>query len=146
MPVLLGETEKHKEYVYGVHTSLGIIGATEPYPIRSVRDDQFKLIWNLNHEATFENIITEEDRDGLWASWLEEAENDEHAEEMVERYQHRPKIELYDVREDPHELNNLAEASQYEPIIERLEAELRAWMEQQQDEGIQTELNGLERQ
>lgn len=46
LPVLTGAATTHRSYVYGIHTNLGIIGG-EPYPIRSVRDDRYKLIRNL---------------------------------------------------------------------------------------------------
>ena len=40
-PVLLGETDKHNQYVYGAHTTRGIIAGSECYPIRSIRTHEF---------------------------------------------------------------------------------------------------------
>ena len=49
--VLLGKTDKHNEYVYGVHTTRGIISGSECYPVRSVRSETFKYVRNLNHKS-----------------------------------------------------------------------------------------------
>jgi uncharacterized sulfatase len=141
LPVLLGQKDQHNDLVYGAHTTRGIINGSWSYPIRSVRTRRYKLIWNLNHETAFENVlIGGRDNGGYWHQWLELAKTDPHAKAMVDRYQHRPEFELYDLANDPHELDNLASDSSHSKQIAELKVHLDAWMNQQGDRGNETEL------
>ena len=58
LPVLLSRTDRHKEQVFGIMTTRGIINGTDAYAIRSVREERYKLILNLNHESKFTNACT----------------------------------------------------------------------------------------
>ncbi|MDE0397957.1 MAG: hypothetical protein OXL96_09150 [Candidatus Poribacteria bacterium] len=49
--------------------------------------------------------------------------------------QHHPVEELYDVTADPYEFNNLAFSAEMRPILERMRADVRHWMQLQNDEG-----------
>ena len=137
---------KHRDLVYGIQTTTGIIANLEPYPIRSIRDERYKLIWNITHENRFTNLVTEENRDGFYFSWRDAGETDPAARALYERYQHRPEFEFFDLAEDPHELTNLAEAPEHRRRLEEMHARLRAWMEDQGDLGLQTEIEAPEHQ
>lgn len=52
---------------------------------------------------------------------------------LVKRYRHRPELELYNVKEDPYELRNLAGQSEYRDIRERLYDRIKGWMKRQGD-------------
>jgi len=144
LPVLLGKADAHRDYVYGNHTTRGIINGNESYPIRSVRNARYKLIHNLQSDQAFSNIIMREE---VWKSWLASAlSGDDHAAAMVNRYQYRPAVELYDTQQDPYEMNNLAADPTYADVIARLSTELSRWMAQQGDEGVPTEMKANERQ
>ena len=146
LAVLEGKTDSHAEYVYGVHTTKGIIAGSENYPVRSIRDERYKLIWNLNHEATFENIVTVgRDRTEYWDEWVEAARTDPKAAAAIERYQNRPELELYDLDEDPWELDNLASDPAQAERLAALKARLEAFMQHQGDLGIETEAEALTR-
>jgi uncharacterized sulfatase len=136
--VLLGKTDKHNDYVYGVHTTNGII-AGNLYPVRSARDKRYRYIANLMHENTFQNVVTEEDRSNYWKSWVRDAATNPHAAKLVKRYRNRPAEELYDLIKDRWEMNNLAEDPKYAKIKATLKNKLQAWMKQQGDKGIETE-------
>ncbi len=142
--VLVGKSNRHREYAYGVHTTLGIINGG-CYPIRSVRDERYKLILNLNHEAKFTNWITS-GRCSFWSEWKKLAKTNNRAAEVVRRYQHRPAVEFYDLEKDPNELENLADETGHAERIAQLRKQLCAWMEQQGDEGIATEQKARSRQ
>ena len=58
----------------------------------------------------------------------------------------RPAEELYDLTRDPYELNNLAEDASLAAVKASLRAKLLAWMKQQGDEGIATEMKARQRQ
>jgi len=141
LPVLLGKADQHNDAVFGVHTTRGILFGTPCYPIRSIRTESHRLIWNLNHTETFRNItIAQGDRGGYWLSWLERAKTDANARKLVDLYTTRPELELYDVRKDPYELENLADDPRHAQRRDHLLSRLKKWMKQQGDRGIETEL------
>jgi len=140
--VLLGKTDTHRRYVYGAHTTRGIINGTECYPIRSVRNATHKYILNCNHEATFKNVVTRGTKaTGIWGSWVELAKTDKFAADRVNWYQHRPAEELYDLAKDPYELKNVAADPACGKVKQELKKRLLAWMAQQGDKGNETERN-----
>lgn len=146
LPVLLGKKKEHRDYVYGVHTTRGIIRGSKSYPVRSIRTRDYKLILNLNSDVPFQNILTAgADKGSYWTSWKEKAKTDKQAAALVERYQNRPAIELYDVRKDTYELENLAGNKEHQQLIVSLKAKLESWMKQQGDKGVETELKANDR-
>ncbi len=143
LPVLFGQTNKHKQQVFGIQTSRGIYGGPHDYPIRSVRNEKYKLILNLDADAKFFNSIN---RQKWFKTWKEMAEaGDAHAKAMVERYYHRPAVELYDVTKDPYEMQNLAANPEYAEVIKDMRATLEGWMQSQGDKGLETEMHAFER-
>jgi uncharacterized sulfatase len=145
LDVLLGKSETHREYVYGAHTTRGIIRGSACYPVRSVRSRRYKYIWNLNHRSVFYNVVST-GANTLLQTWTEYGKRDPHAAFLARRYQHRPAEELYDVETDPFELNNLAQLPAMAKIKAELRQELLRWMNQQGDDGVTTELGALTRQ
>ena len=144
LPVLSGKKDTHKEHVFGIMTTRGVINHPGHYGIRSVRSEKYKLIVNLTPEVTFTNACTKSKE---FQSWVKAAEGgDKKAADKVRRYQKRPGIELYDVQQDPLEWNNLADDPALAPVLKELQAELDAWMKAQGDEGQATELAAYERQ
>lgn len=135
----------HREFIFGTHTTRGIISG-KAYPIRSVRDGEFKFIKNLASDSIFQNVNTHgwtwdpEDASGTWASWLRLAEEDESVSGRVQHYRQRPAEELYNLAKDPWELHNLAGDPQYATRKEALKVELDQWMMEQGDLGMESEL------
>ena len=146
LPVLLGKTDKHSDYVYGAHTTRGIIAGSACYPVRSVRSETHKYIRNLNHKIAFRNTLIVSDKANYWRSWVAAAKTDKTIAKLVNMYQHRPAEELYDIVKDPFELNNLAADPAHAKVKAALSAKLDAWMKQQGDEGNATEMKARQRQ
>jgi len=140
LAVLEGKTDKLREYVYGAHTTRGIINGSQCYPVRSVRSARYKYIANLNHTAVFTNAVTTTGPDSVLQSWVEKGKTDATAAARARAYQYRPAEELYDISKDPWELNNLADDPQYRPVKESLRKELQVWMDPQGDKGNETEM------
>ena len=65
---------------------------------------------------------------------MEEAKNNPKAAVVVKRFVQRPAEELYDLKADPHELNNLAANPKQSKRIAAMRAELKAWMASQGDQ------------
>ena len=147
--VLKGEIDKHRDFTFGVHTTRGVINGSESYPIRSVRSDRYKYIQNLSHEELFYNVVTAKDegRPGylLYESWLENAKNQEELS-WVKHYKKRPSEEFYDLKSDPYEKNNLAQDPKFFDMKENLKTQLKSWMSQQGDLGVETEMKAVTRQ
>ena len=129
------------EYVDIVPTTRGINAGSPYYGIRSVYDGRYRYIVNLTPEATFQNVET---KSPLFKEWKRLAETDSHAKAMTTKYQHRPAIELYDVKNDPYCMKNLAEDAKQASTISRLDKELKRWMKDCGDEGQPTEMRAFE--
>ncbi len=109
-----------------------------------MRDDHYRLIWNLSYDTTFTNACTS---DVTFQSMLEAAsQGDPVARRVTQRYQHRPEWELYDVQADPQEQRNLYGQPELEQTVQRLQAALKQWMLRQGDRGIETEMDALNHQ
>ena len=143
MPVLLGKTNKHKTHVFALQTSRGIINGPDHYPIRSVRNERYRLILNLDPKAKFQDAAN---NTNWFKSWQQAAdEGNTHAKAMVHRHFYRPAVELYDVVQDPYEMSNLAGDPQYAEVISELRKTLENWMALQGDKGMETEMAAFER-
>lgn len=144
LPVLKGKTNHHKDFTYGIMTTRGIINGSDQYAIRTVRDKQYRLIWNLNYNAEFSNICMNTD---YYRSMIQAGKaGDVKAKSLVEKYKTRPEFELYDCEADPLEMNNLAEDLKYKEVKQRLNQRLKTWMKVQGDQGVETERDAILRQ
>ena len=136
--ILLGAKREHKEYVYSVQTSRGIINGPKEYGIRTIRSKKYRYVLNLTPEVKFRNAIM--NRRSFWPTWVAKAEKgDKHAQAMVQRYQKRPGEELFDVTADPYNQKNLANDPKLAEIKQDLKQRLQAWMKAQGDLGAETE-------
>ena len=137
------KVKEHKKRVYGLHSNTGVQNGSPLYGIRSVMDKKFHYIRNLLPEERYYNGIV-----GCpwWQEWEQKAKaGDVFAESQLHKYQWRECEELYDVENDPYELNNLAEDPKYRRVLRRMRKQLNAWMESQGDKGIQTEKESINR-
>ena len=140
--VIEGKKPKHKECVFGIQTSRGILNGPDHYGIRSVRDKHYCYIRNLTPEAMFRCVVTKQD---YFKEWQRRgAEGDAFARERAELYQKRPAEELYDILEDPYQMHNLVADPAYAKVLARMRPKLDAWMKSQGDLGAQTELDATE--
>ena len=137
--VLTGKSKTHRKVVFGTHTGNdnGGPGIANHCPARTVRTATHRYIINLSHETRFDTHITGSKRGAHylphWNSWLEKAKTDEKAGKLVQKYQHRPKEELYDLTNDPFEMNNLINSSEYLELVKSLRKKLSEWCRQQDD-------------
>jgi uncharacterized sulfatase len=144
LDVLTGKADRLREYVFAQHTTVGISGHREPYPMRAVRDERYKLIRNLAPENTY--WIGGIHGSEVFRAWEKDAKNDAKLAARLDWLSHRPAEELYDLSRDPGETNNLADDPKLADVKSRLAVELDGWMRQQGDRGMETELRALERQ
>jgi uncharacterized sulfatase len=140
--VLKDGSRPHKNHVFGVQTTRGIIQGSECYPVRSIRTAKYKYIRNLNSKDEFKNVITGQ-KNGLIESWIARGGS---AEQRARAYLRRPPEELYDIGADPYELRNLAGDPAHARTLRSLSSQLTSWMKSQGDEGIATEMQAKSRQ
>ncbi|HRH94770.1 MAG TPA: sulfatase [Prosthecobacter sp.] len=137
LPVLRGETDALRDYVFAQHTTLGTNGALEAYPMRMVRDTRYKLIRNLAPENTY--TVGGIHQGQPIESWQADAKSDYKLADRVKWLFKRPGEELYDLQSDPEEMKNLAADPEFAAIKARLQTQLDTWVAQQKDKGMETE-------
>lgn len=138
--ILTGEAHSFRDYVFGVHTTRGIIKGSDSYPIRSARSAEYLYIRNLNHTALFSNVVV---HSPFYKSWFQTGVAADAA--RARWYVQRPAEELYDVQQDPYQLVNLAGKASLQGVKQELKGQLAAWMQQQGDQGLETELQAFTR-
>ncbi len=99
-------------------------GPANYYPRRSIRDDRYKLILNLEAASRANPVASV---DGCPATKQALAGPDGAIKEAHARAVHPPLVELYDLAEDPSELRNLAEEPKLAEVRTRLLAQLEQW-------------------
>lgn len=144
LAILEGKADRLRDVVFAQHTTVGINGYKQPYPIRAARDTRYKYIRNLAPQNTFE--IEGIHHSEVLDSWREDARKDPKLAARIEWLYRRPAEELYDVQADPLETKNLAGTPALAAVQAKLSRELDAWMEQQGDKGMATELVAESRQ
>lgn len=102
------------------------------YPMRVVRDRQYKLIWNIAHGLPYPFASD------LWvsATWQEvyqQGPDAMYGVRTVQDYIHRPAFELYDIAADPNEAHNLAADPAYAEVLATYQAKLRIFQERTSD-------------
>ena len=110
-----------------------------------MRDARYKYILNLNAENEFANAVTARG-DGYFDSWRQQAATNPFAREQVARFIKRLPVEFHDLAADPFEMTNLADRAGQRDKMAQLRAQLEAWMKQQGDLGVATEMDALNRQ
>ena len=94
------------------------------YPMRAVRDHEWKLIWNIAHPLPYPFASD------LWAasSWQAQFRTSldaPYGTKTVQEYIHRPRFELYHISEDPNETQNLTKDPAYSDVLIRYQEKLK---------------------
>jgi len=139
LPVLRGDTNKLRDYVFGSHTGNdnGGPGIANHCPARTIRNNRFRYILNLSPDTLFTTHITGT-QSGIhylpfWNSWIEKSKTDKNAKWICDAYMKRPQEELYDLENDPFEMENLAENPKYNDVLGSLKNQLHNWCVAQGD-------------
>ena len=131
MKVLEEENPKGWDEIYASHTFHEI---TMYYPMRVVRTRKYKLIWNIAYglDYPFASDLWES---ATWQDILKRGEK-YYGRRSVDAYIHRPKFELYDLENDPDEINNLADEPKYSKVLNELKEKLKAFQKRTKDPWI----------
>jgi N-sulfoglucosamine sulfohydrolase len=133
--VLRGQSERHREFVYGMHNNYP---EGPPYPIRSIGDGEWRYIRNLAPERTYieKHLMGRTEHNPYWGSWMFTATENPGTLRLVERFLHRPAEELYHTAEDRFEMTNLAADPAHAEKKARLAAALDRCLSDQLDPGV----------
>ncbi|GAA4451329.1 sulfatase [Nibrella saemangeumensis] len=98
------------------------------YPMRAVRTNDFLYIRNCRPDRYFAGEV-------FYRTGMQERQPASAQEKQLFTlaYGQRPAEELYDVRKDPHQLNNLAGNKAYARQLTQLRQQLNTWMKQTGD-------------
>lgn len=94
------------------------------YPMRVVRDRNYKLIWNVAHELSYPFASDLWDA-STWQQAYQQGLETPYGVRTVREYMQRPEFELYDMRSDPWESQNLAYQPGYAEVLAKYQEKLR---------------------
>lgn len=115
--------------VYASHTFHEI---TMYYPMRVVRQDRFKLIWNVAAPLPFP-FASDLWEAPTWQTVWKQGPEARYGQRKVRDYVQRPRFELYDLQADPDEIHNLADLPEHAERRAELEQRLRDFQTRTKD-------------
>jgi N-sulfoglucosamine sulfohydrolase len=132
LPILEQQDAEGWDEVHASHTFHEI---TMYYPMRVVRGERYKLIWNLAHDLPYPFASD------LWAAptfqdRYRQGPDALYGKRAIRAYIHRPEFELYDLQTDPHEVHNLAGSPDHAELLAELKANLKTFQRRTKDPWI----------
>ena len=141
--VILGDkAQSAPKYVYSARDRMD-----ESYDrIRSVRGERYRYIRNYHPELPYAQWINYMDEMPIMRTWRRLA-FEENLNETQKLFMSRtkPNEELYDTQADPHEIKNLGESKDHQPVIKEMRAALDRWIQETKDLGEVTERELIKR-
>jgi N-sulfoglucosamine sulfohydrolase len=133
IPILGKADAGHRETVFASHTFHEI---QMYYPMRAIRDQEFKLIWNIAHGLPYpfaSDLWAASTWQAQWAKGMDAP----YGKKTVGEYVRRPAFELYDMQKDPEESVNLATNPEYAEVLKRYQEKLKTFQREMGDPWIQ---------
>ncbi|MBB6461697.1 sulfatase family protein [Flammeovirga kamogawensis] len=101
------------------------------YPMRVVRHNNYKLIYNIAHKLDYPFASD------LWVSstWqqINRSKAKYYGKRTVKDYLERDEFELYDLKKDPDEVVNLANNDNYKEVLENMKERMQTFQEETND-------------
>jgi arylsulfatase A-like enzyme len=136
-PFLGANAGPPKQYVFGARDRCD----ETVFRFRTVRDQRYRYIRNFTPERPF--LQPNEYKERAYPVWnfLKElhAQGKLTPEQAALCAPTMPEEELYDVKNDPHEMKNLGKAPEHQKTLERLRGVLTKWIEETNDQGRELE-------
>lgn len=124
MPLVNGGKVKDRKYLF---TEYHVHSNHNPYPQRTVRDNRYKLIHNLvpsydnpGYEYTLDHVIK-------YSKSELQASASPRIFKAYEQMKHPPEFELYDLKKDPFEFENLVASGKHQKVLEKMKKVLHQW-------------------
>lgn len=136
LPILDRENPEGWNEVYHSQTFHEV---TMYYPMRSIRTKDFKYILNLFPELEFP-LASDIFGSKSWQAILQRKLK-RMGKIKIDNYLHRPAEELFNLKEDPEEINNVAKSSQYQIVLDEMRSKLKVMREITEDPWLILEKN-----
>lgn len=132
LPILGTPDAEHWNEIFASHTFHEI---QMYYPMRVIRDKEYKLIWNIAHGLPYPFASD------LWAASSFQAQFQKsldapYGQKSVGEYINRPKFEFFKIGDDPVEANNLANDPAYAEKLDEYQKKLKAMQKKMNDPWI----------
>ena len=128
LKTMLENSPGEQQQIYASHTFHEI---TMYYPMRTIIGERYKLIYNLAYKLDYPAASD------LWESptWQAslKSENQMFGKRSIKKYMQRDQFELYDLKSDPDEVNNLAKNPEHAEVLEKMKAQLKGWQQETKD-------------
>jgi N-sulfoglucosamine sulfohydrolase len=121
LPILDEEHPSGWDKIFASHTFHEV---TMYYPMRVVRSDRYKLIWNIAHPLPFP-FASDLWESATWQDGLKRGEKFQHGKRTIKSLVQRPQFELYDLERDPDEIHNLASDMAHRKVLNDLQGKLK---------------------
>lgn len=129
LPVLETTQSDGWDEVFASHTFHEV---TMYYPMRVVRGRRFKLIWNIAHPLPYP-FASDLWEAPTWQDIFAKGSDALYGRRTVAAYIHRPRFELYDLKNDPDEINNLATDADHAELLTGLQEKLKSFQKRTGD-------------
>ena len=130
------------DYVFGARDRMD----AEYDMMRSARDAQYLYIRNFSPELPYAGHIIYRNQSAIMQEWLRlQAEGTLTGPPTLWMRTSRPPEELYDVRRDPNQIENLASAPAHRQTLERMRSAVSGWMTRVGDQGLINEAEMIDR-
>eukprot|EP00118_Oscarella_pearsei_P026460 m.309941 g.309941 ORF g.309941 m.309941 type:complete len:509 (+) comp48645_c0_seq1:24-1550(+) len=126
LPILTEEPMSGYDEVYASHSLHEI---TMYYPMRMYRDQRYKLVKNINYKMPFpidQDFFVSPTFQGILNRTM--GNESTHWYKTLHDYYYRDQWELYDLKEDPKELNNVVGEESRQGILTELKRKLFIWL------------------
>ncbi|QDT06859.1 Arylsulfatase [Rubripirellula lacrimiformis] len=124
--------ESHHDEIFASHTFHEI---QMYYPMRVIRDDKYKLIWNIAYPLPYP-FASDLWSASSWQAQLAKGNDAPYGNMTVGQYVQRPQFELFDIAADPLETTNLADSQGHQDVLETYKAKLKAMQKEMDDPWI----------
>lgn len=132
IPILGKPDATHWETIFASHTFHEI---QMYYPMRVVRDKEYKLIWNIAHGLPYP-FASDLWAASTWQAQWDKGKDANYGNKTVDTYVNRPAFELYDMDKDPNETTNLADNPEYAEVLKQYQDKLKTFQEKMDDPWI----------
>jgi N-sulfoglucosamine sulfohydrolase len=132
LPVLTDPATEIRDAHFASHTFHEI---QMYYPMRVVRDHEWKLIWNIAHPLPYP-FATDLWVASSWQAQFRRSLDAPYGQKTVAEYMQRPRFELYHLAEDPDESRNLADDPAHAATLLEYQQKLKALQQEYDDPWI----------
>ncbi len=129
LPILEQANPAGWDEVYASHTFHEV---TMYYPMRVVHSGRYKLIWNIAYPLSYPFASDLWDS-STWQDALKHGDDFMYGKRTIDRLEHRPEFELYDLQKDPEEVHNLAQDPPHRELFVTLRDKIKAFQKRMED-------------